>query len=203
VKYEDFLTHVVPYVEGCPDLVALDHIEKAAREFCGRTLCWNPEPRWFAADATLDQYPLDLTDDIELVKVLGVSVDGTEIKVETTVRGRSRRRNGDSGPFAYVEDRADIVLVPVPSGSTTEFIVDMAIKPALGTTEFPDELVEYVPDIAHGAIASLCRLPRKAWTDMALAGVEQGLFNNRILSVGLLVGNGSSNSSRRRAPQFI
>lgn len=200
--YDEFLTHVLPSVDGCPDATALDAIKKAGREFCARTMCWDSTPSPLVTTAGIDTYGLDLPDDAELVKLLEVVLNGTAIPVETINRGRSMRKRSLNACFAYVEDRADLVLAPAPT-LAGELWVQMAMKPALAAETFPDELVEYVTDIAHGAIASLCALPRKTWTDLKQSQLHAMLFNARVGVVAMKVANGHARSPAKRPHRFL
>lgn len=201
--WDEFYSHVLPWVEGCPDMVALDHIKKAAREFCARTNCWNREPETLLTTANVDVYPLDLDEGSELVKLMGLVIDGSEYETPTQIKGRLMRKRAQHGQFAYIEGKQDLVVYPAPNVDGLDIFMQMSIKPSLTAEEFDDELIEYVPDIAHGAIASLCTLPRKAWTSLDQAELHTGKFNSRITSVALATSNGNNNQSRRRNPGFL
>lgn len=197
MKFDDFLPHVLPSVAGCPDTLALDHILKAARTFCARTLVWNYSTPPFAAEVGQANYTLQIPEDQELVRLLLADVGGNEYATPDGPAGRRAARQL-CGNYVVMQGLRDFILSPAPSVDGVEVITDVAVKPTMATTDWPDDLTEYVVDIAAGAIATLCLLPRVEWTNEKLAGLQMGLFNNRISTVGLKVSRGLS-SGRKSA----
>lgn len=195
MTFDDFLTEVLPSVPGCPDQVAVNHIIKAARTFAGRTLAWNYSAPTIPAEAGKGDYTLQLGPEQELVRVLGVFVDDTEYACPKGVYGRreTRRSNGN---FCTMQGPFDFVLSPAPSVEGASIITDIAVKPTLTSTYWPDDLAEHVPDIAAGAIESLCLLPKMEWTNPALALAMGQKFTQRISVVGYKVSRGLSTSRK-------
>jgi hypothetical protein len=193
VTFDDFLPEVLPYVEGCPDAVAVNHIIKAARTFCARTLVWNydtEEPTLTVIGQTV--YPIDLDSDQERVKILSAWLDDAEIEVLDQSSGRRSQRRGACSSFIYAPNAIDLVLQPAPTADDQRIDLQLAVKPSLTATEWPDDLAEHVTDIAHGAISSLCMLPRVSWTNLVLAATERAMFKDRIGTVGFNVSRGFS-----------
>jgi len=202
VTFDDFLPHVLPSVEGCPDEVARDHVVKAAREFCGRTLVWNYATTPIAAEAGKANYTLQLAADRELVRVLMVDVDGVEYVVPNAVTGRAAQRRA-CGRVCIVQGPQDFTLVPAPDIEGTPIVTEIAVKPKLTSNYWPDDLAEHVSDIAHGAIATLCMLPRKEWTETSIAAAEQTMFSARISTVGAKISRGRGASRMPSRAGFL
>lgn len=202
MQWEDFLTHVLPYVQGCPDSVAVDHIRKAARIFCAKTLVWNYETDPVETDVGASDYVLQLGAGQDLVRLLAVSVDGREYTVPKAATGRRMRRQGDPSNIAFIRGPNEVVLNPAPWASGLKLLADVAVKPSLDAAEWPDDLAEHVTDIAHGAIATLCLLPRQDWTDANTAVTQQGLFNGRISTVAFKVMKGFGTGHQRARVEF-
>lgn len=203
MTFDEFLSHVLPSVAGCPDSVALDHIIKAARNFCARTLVWNEESEFPALTIIGESvYPLDMDEDQERVKLLAAWIDNVPVRVLDIATGISEsKRTG--GAFMYLANSLDLTIRPVPSIAGQAIVTHLALKPSLLAVNWPDELAEHVTDIAHGAIASLCRLPRQQWTDRATALDEEIQFNQRIGVVGFNVAAGFSASLPRPRVNFF
>ena len=189
--FDAFLTHVLPSVAGCPDALALDHILKAARTFCARTLVWNYSTPPFVAEVGKANYTLQIPKDQELVRLLLADVGGDEYATPDGTSGRRAARQL-SGNYVVMQGLRDFILSPAPSVAGIEVITDVAVKPTMQATDWPDDLGEYVTDIAAGAIATLCLLPRVEWSSKDLAGAQMALFNSRISTVGLKVSHGLS-----------
>lgn len=193
MTYDEFLTHVLPSVGGCPDQLALDHVLKAARTFCARTLVWNYAPPAIVVDVGQANYTLQIPEDQELVRLLFVEVGGTQYAVPDGPAGRRAARQA-RGHFCSMQGLRDFTLTPVPSIAGAEIITDLAVKPSMTSTAWPDDFAEYVSDIAAGAIATLCLLPRVEWTDAVLAQTQMTIFNARIGTIGMKVSKGLGNT---------
>ncbi len=195
MTFDDFLSSVLPSARGCPDEVALDHIVKAARAFCAGTLVWNYSTAPIVAAATVGKYTLQIGDEEELVRLIRLTFGGSEYPVASGAYGRAAAREqwGSSGVVTFGND---FTLTPIPSVDGTLIFTDVAVKPKLGAAYWPDDLGEFVPDIASGAISTLCALPRCEWTDQATAVAQGAAFRQRIAVVGIKVSKGFGASSR-------
>lgn len=195
MTFDDFLPHVLPSVPGCPNELALDHILKAARTFCARTLVWNFAAPTIIAQAGVSAYTLQLLPNQELVRVLLVEVDGEEYMLPSGPLGRQAARR-NRGYLCTMTGTQDFNLTPTPAVTGAKIITDIAVKPALTSTKWPDDFTEYVTDIAYGAIATLCLLPKLDWSDTKLAAEQAAMFNNRISVVAFKVSNGFGRARR-------
>lgn len=189
--WDDFLEHILPSVGGCPDHLAIDHTIKAAREFCSKTLAWNFEAREIPSARDVRLYTLQLGEDQELVRVLRLTVNGTQYEVPTGFKGRARDLGGYT---ATMVGGNDFVLDPAPNQDGLAILTDLAVRPTLAASQWPDDLSEYLTDIVAGAIATLCVLPNKDWTDLQVAAVNRAIFQDRINTVGLVVSRGRGRS---------
>lgn len=186
MTFDDFLSHVLPYVDGCPDVTAVDFVRKAAREFCSRTLVWNYEATPIVAQIGIQNYTLQLAPDRELVRLLRLDVDRTQYTVPNATDGRAAQRRGWSN-VAVMQGPQDFTITPAPSVEGQQIYTDLAVRPKLDSNYWPDDLGEHVTDIAHGAIAMLCLVPRKEWTDSGTAATQGAQFEDRMNVVGLKV----------------
>lgn len=201
MTWDDFLPHVLPYVVGCPEGLAIDHIIKSAREFCARTLVWQVEA---SATTVAGQaaYTIPLGANQELVRLLNVNVNGSDFAVPNLTTGRKLARAGVSGTATLVGPKS-ISLSPVPDVAGLVILVEAAVKPALALSAWPDDLIEHITDIAPGAIASLCLIPKQDWTDMNTASTQQAAFNTRISTVGHKVSKGHGRTRQAANITFI
>ncbi len=198
MDFSAFLPHVLQYTPGCPESLAIDHIRKAARMFCARTQCWNFEDRLLTGNGQ-DVYPLPVDDDIERVKLTALRVDGTTYTTVDATRGRSWGRDQNSSRFGFLSAPSEITVNPVPRSDDREIFMQLSVKPSLTSTEWPDELAEYIDDIAHGAVSSLAGIPKEAWTDRQVASDHYAMFMQRCSAVSINVARGYQ--SRRKCMQ--
>ncbi len=201
MTWDDFLPEVLPYVVGCGEALAINHIIKAAREFCAGTLVWQVEAQ-VATVAGQPTYTFPLATGLEVVRLLNVSVDGTDYLVPNRSNGRRLAR-------AFVSDVATlsgpkaITLSVAPSVAGKPILVECAVKPTLAAETWPDALAEHVTDIAPGAISSLCLLPKVDWTDPSTAAIQRVLFNDRKSTVGHKVSKGFGRSRQAAVVTYL
>ena len=148
-------------------------------------------------------YPVDVDDSQERVRMLKAWVGGVQTKVVDVQNGRNLVRALSSQSFVYMENALDLVVYPTPTVSGVEIITQLAVKPAMSATYWPDELDECVTDIAHGAVATLCMLPRQEWTNPALAATEQTMFQQRMGVVAFNTSRGFSGTPKRARVTFF
>lgn len=196
MTFDDFLTHVLPYVPGCPDAVAVDHVVKAARTFCARTLVWNYTTNKILSAAGIPDYTLQIDKGQELVRLLRAEVDGVKYETPTGPYGRGLARRS-VGNLCIMKGAQDFTLSPTPTLDGSEILTDIAVKPAFASTHWPDDFAEFVTDIAAGAVASLCLIQKQEWTDPSSASTYGGMFNARIGAVGMKVAKGLGTDQQR------
>lgn len=179
------LPHVLPYVAGCPDATAEMHLVLAARRFCTATMAWNYSTEPVESEAGVELYPLKIDAGQDLVRLLACDVNGSPYEVPSRMAGRSLQRN-KNGSNCVLVGNGDFRLVPAPHMNGWEIVTDVAVMPALiSPTDWPEELEEFVIDIADGAISTLCALPATTWRDPDTAAMKAARFADRINTVAL------------------
>jgi hypothetical protein len=198
MEWDEFLPHVLPSVKGCPDQIALDAIIRAARKFCRKTLVWNYPCDPVLTTNGLAAYVLQIGEGQELLKLLTVEVDEREHDVVEASFGRREARKSSCKRIAYIAGPQDVLLHPAPHADGLELVVDVAVMPALNAPEWPDDLAQYVEDIAHGAV-SILKLEGSTddWGDPDGAAVRETIFKDRMSTVGWQVSQGMGHRARR------
>lgn len=183
MKWSDFSPYVMPYVIGCPMPLMEAHVRDAAIEFMQETKCWvrtlDPELTGATAD-------VDLSPDSAMARIFdvhSVKVDGVETE------------------FTVSPDFTFVTIKPIrDAGIGVVSTVAQVLKD--DATQLPDEFKHYARHIAHGAIASIKRLPGQPFSSPDDA--DEMRFRARIrtesarLARGLVV-SGSS----RQMPSFL
>lgn len=202
MQWEEYLPHVLPSVHGCPDELAIDHVIKAARKFCAHTLVWQYDLEPILSDRGIGEYTLNIGPGEEIVRVLMIEVNGTPYEIPRGVVGRQLRRRG-SGNFATMRGLQDFDLSPAPHADNLSIVCDVAVKPRMVGSEWPDDLAEHVPDIAHGAIATLSMLDeRYTFFDLKKSETQLAQFNDRMTTVALKMERGYGSSRRPARVQW-
>lgn len=183
MKWSDFSPYVMPYVIGCPMPLMEAHVRDAAIEFMQETKCWvrtlDPELTGTTAD-------VDLSPDSALARIFdvhSVKVDGAETE------------------FTVSPDFTFVTIKPIrDAGIDVVATVAQVLKD--DATQLPDEFKHYARHIAHGAIASIKRLPGQPFSSPDDA--DEMRFRARIrteaarLARGLIASGGS-----RQMPSFL
>lgn len=194
MKWAQMLPHVLTHAVGCPDALAIDHLIKAARSFCSKTLVWNYTSPPIAATAGLALYTLQIGQGEELVRLLACEVNEAPYEVPSGASGRRMQRR-KSGSTCVLVGNNDFTLEPAPYMDGHEIITDVAVKPAFeNPAEWPDDLEEFIADIAAGAISTLCALPGVTWAAEKTAGEQAARFADRISTVAFKVSKGFGRS---------
>lgn len=199
----DFYPYVMPSVIGAPTPVIDHHIRQAAIEFCRRTLCYARTMDPITANGVDTKFDLDIPTGTEVIKIMGVAVDGRPWTVVDSQRGIELVRNDSYQDFAFTEDRSTIDVYPLQAVDI-EILVDVALVPTFTATTIDSNAVSrYMQDIAHGALASLQRMPKADWSDVGHAKLNQDMFNARCSTVAMVISRGQANAKLRGFKTFV
>lgn len=203
MEWEAFLPHVLPDAKGCPDGEAVYAVIQAAREFCEKTLAWSFECDPILSGAGVKEYVLQLDAGQDLVRVLNVAVGGCDYDVMRGARARSMVRNGHGCKFAYMNGPLSFFLHPTPGIDGIAIVTDIAVKPSLNAEEWPDDLAEYVSDVALGAVARLLNTQGEDWSNPGFGMTKLGEFQDRMNIVKREVERGYSRAARPAVSSWL
>lgn len=177
MNFEAFHPFVLPYVGSCPTQTVDHHLRQAAIEFCSRALVWVERLDTLIGEPQRFEFTLPLDDQVELVKLMRVQLDGRDAEViGGGPGGVERRRIYVTSPTAWLADRRTLRVEPAPADGQG-IDVWAALKPSQGAFSFPDEVfAHHAQHIAHGALGSLFRIPAQTWTELGLAEYHEGRF---------------------------
>lgn len=164
VALTEFLPHVLPQVPGCADILAVHAIREAAIEFCERSLAAREEQA--AQTLTAADLPLDVAvpTGARLVKVLAVTLDGSELDVAAW-----RQPNP-----------TQLTLISPPSASFT-LALTVAYAPLRNASSVDDWLYQHYADgIAAGALARLMSMAAMPFANPELAMFKRAAFLSAI-----------------------
>lgn len=201
MEWEDALKHVLPYTPGAPQSIVVDHLRKAARIFAAKSGVWTRESAVMRTVANRRTYPLDISKpDEELVRIKDVSIGTEPFDVLDDISGRAGVRRESSKRFLYVPvGREDVIVNPAPNVPNEAINITLVLKPGVDAPSVPAELEDFMEDISHGAIASLCSLPEKTapWADDKQVTLHATIFAKRISSAMMQASAGYGGRKRR------
>lgn len=200
MQWSDFGPHVHPYVIGCPEPVMIHHVRLAAIEFCKKTLCWTKRLDTLQCTGTAD-VEVDPGGDLQIVKIKYAFVGDRPFEAVTPQYGITATQLQSQDEFVFTEDGKTIYINPIQL-TGTPVLVSASLAPARTAKTLSNELDEYVEDIAHGAIASIMRLPAQTFTSNDHP-IHETIFRERIKSIAAKVGIGMASVKQRRRRSFI
>lgn len=185
MTFESLYPFVLPYVGRCP-LQTVDHaLRQAAIELCGIAHhLWVEKLDTLLAEPYVTEYALPLDDQVALVKLLRVTVDGRDVTViGGGPDGIERRRTYVTEPTAWLIDRQTLNVVPVMADGTP-IEVYVGLKPSQKAFTLPDWLGEHhAMTLSRGALGQLYAIPAQPWTDLTLADFQRREFLAEAASV--------------------
>lgn len=200
ISFDEFLTEVLPDVNGCPDPSAINAVRNAAIEFCTRGNVWKVEMEIFQTESGVIAYDLDSpVNGARIIQVMAAFLDGMEIKPRTEDSldaGMPGWRTIAGKPTFFFQPTPELIsLASVPDGTyTVSGIVALCpTRKAGGIERFIYE--QYLDVIASGAKARLMMMPGVPWSNPELAAFHDAQFNT-----GVAAGNVEAARGFSRAP---
>jgi hypothetical protein len=203
MKWPDFGPYVLPYVFGCPEPTMEQHVRLAAIEFFRRTLSWRVTLDASVTDGASHEVVLDTPSQSQVIKIKSVSLDGRDLPLVETQHGLDLSRTDSMGDYAFTLDGRTLLVYPLQAAGA-EVRADVALAPSIASTSIPDApVLPHVQAIAHGAIASIKRLPSVELQDPQGAMMQQALFEARITAVAAKHGRGALAAKMRSRATFL
>lgn len=218
--YEQLVSEVLPYVHGCPELLAVNHIRRAAIDFCERSSAYQVELDVLSIDAGTYEYALEAPASTTVDKIMWVTYEGQLLDPASAQLIESRhpkwRTSSVYGtPASFIQQRDSVIwIAPIPAVSApNSVVVRAALRPTRKSTSCDTQVMdEYFETILAGALARLLRIPGWAWTDVAASNDQLSIFleginyakergasaNTNIIRKTKYGGIGANNRKKRR-----
>lgn len=181
VNYSVFLSEVLPFVQGCPDPIAINAVRNSAIEFCASTMYWQETQDVVTLQASDFPYDMPAPTGARVIQPLSVIVNGVPIDPKTIdlLDGTSPNwRTAVAGtPGNYFQPNPDqLTLVPEVQ-DTVDLILRVAYCPLRNSTTIEGWVYQnYLEGIAAGALARLMAIPSQSWSNATLAQYYLKLF---------------------------
>jgi len=189
MQWSEFGPYVHPFVIGCPEPVMIHHARLATIEWCRKTQCWVDWLDDLRTDGITNQIEIDPSANRLANKVKTVMVGGQKWGLKDAEYGIALSQHETQDRFCYTDDGKVLHVYPLqPAGLPVR--IRASLTPTIKASAFDDALLDHLPDIAEGAIASIQRLPKQAFTDPADSAVHEANFRNRIKTIAAKVSRG-------------
>lgn len=202
MQLSEFHPYVMPYAMGCPVPTMEHHVRLAAIDFCRRTGVMVKALDAVQTDGLSNEVSPLPDAGLQIVRLLSVSVDGVQFRSVSATHGLDLLDNDNTGEFAFTRDNATVFINPLQI-SGLDVDVEAMLAPSLSATALPDELLAYVPDIAHGAIASLLMVPGQDFTNPDYAARSLDTFLKRAGTVAAMSSRGRTTAKMRSFATFL
>lgn len=201
----DIAKYVRPDVAGCPDILILDAILRAGKELCKKT----KEVKQTISIVTVAgvaNYSINTVTDTlpdEILSVNRTEFDHLTASSFKEFDDEGLNRLSGTPMFYYMEGENQLVLGMIPNA--VEILeVTIKIRPTEDATTLPDELVtRYKDQIASKAKATLMLMKNQVWSDLELASIHEGLFNDAVADINWRNAKGKSRKPLRTRPSFF
>jgi len=198
VNLSAMLPEVRPSVSGCPEPVMINAIRNAAIKLCELSFFWETQVDPLVMLAGIAEYEIDQPMGQRIIRInkaigsRGVLAFRTEADMDA-VNPLWRDRSGDGVSAPVMVNPRLIRMYPVPLSGGEQIDLRAIVKPS----PISDVIEDYVYDdfytgIAAGAIASLCAMPGKEWTNFDLVAYYKKIFNDDVFTAKARVAKGYS-----------
>lgn len=211
IRYEEILPEVIPYVQECPEVVAVNAIRNAVIEFCDKSLWLLHEHDPISLNAYQGLYELSLPDDTMSARIL----DAWFRNLPMAPRGEDdlKRiypfswRKMEGRPQFYTQlDPGEVYFVPMPIVDYEDAVhMIVALKPTRNSVSCDDTLYErWAEKIGYGARARIHEIPGQTFSDPALALLNRARFSSAIGEAKVERNRGMTRINQRiRAPRLV
>lgn len=208
--FTDFLTHVLPMVDGCPRNVVISAIRESAIEFCKRSLFDEVDLIPVSLIAGVAEYPLFIDPDrrvaqIKTIRGAGIPLGPVEETYMDAVLPGWQTESGNSPSHYLVLNPGTIRLYPSPSENVSQFITGrVALIPTRDAVNISERVYdEYYEGIVGGALARLMMMKGKSWYAPNDAAVHNKKLNDAISDARIAILKGHSTASLSVHPRTL
>ncbi len=211
VDYEVFLDEVLPYVNHCSEIAAINAIRNACIQFCEESTYLRDTPDGETLVVNQGEYELDYPSKYEVSRIIAANHGYHKLKpaneeVLTHMYGADWRTVKGGPGFYTFEDPCTITIVPMPCVLSDDPLkYTLALKPSRSSTAIDRQIWErWAEVISHGARARLYETPGQPYYDPEAALRYRKWFESGIGEAKQEANRGRTNMSMSvRMPKFV
>ena len=177
--HDVFYPLILAEAPGCPLMTVKTMINRAAAEFCDKSLAWQSDLDPIPLVSNVSEYALTLPADSQLVVIREgeIKLNGKRLTAIHTPEAIDPAVTGTPSHYAQ-RTFTEVLLYPKPVDvSGLLLTVRAVLKPTLTAATLPDVIANrYYEAITEGAKAFLKRMPNQPWSDPAGAATAYQLF---------------------------
>jgi hypothetical protein len=202
--FDALFPHVMPYAPGCPEPTAMQHLRNAAAELCETSRLWRSTDDFDVTEG--EQSILVAPSGADIFEIEYASIDGQKLRPVSRAwldEQLPQWRTLTGTPPKYItQDEPDTVRL-VPSGAG-RLSLEYYLTISDDAEQLPDFIVDkYARAVADGALAMILLLPKKSFTDPAMAAVFQSRWDSVLGKSGRANLKGQQRAPVRTRAQFF
>lgn len=188
--WNDFISLVAVDVPGCPPLVMREALKESVASFCDQSACWAEDLDPISLAEGVRDYDLQPSTGARVLVLQAVKYKGlpllpfTDQDMDVDLKTWLTSPSGSPSTYQLVQDddAQMLRLFPTPSADEDDALdVRVTLKPASDAETLPEWFYEeWRSALASGALAILCAVPAKAWSNSELAVYHRRLFHQGI-----------------------
>lgn len=206
--WDFFFPDVLPDVLGCPEPTVERAIQNAARDFCERSRIWRDDLPQILTAGLQAIYPIAYPEESEGVELIGATLDGVDIKLETADDNKpSQRRSpvATGTERVLTQDLVSVQLMPTPAADAIGrvLILTAILKPGEFASGLPDRFADkHRLAISNGALAKLLVANKAPWANPQLAKIKGDEFEAAIKRASSKAWKGNTNVPKRTITHY-
>lgn len=175
VRLEDYLSEIMMELAGCPNVIALQALRKAVRDFQTETEIWNQDITVDLVSGTL-KYKLQPSYEASVLRVFKVTLDGTILQPEDYELNFDQITDTDYREF-------ELELINDPLKTVTDgLVVNVILCSFIKAIDIPEYFFDRWGDaIMAKAKSDLMMQPKKPYGDRQLALKYLGDYKNYVV----------------------
>ena len=191
-QYEDFFPNILTEAPGAAEVVVANAVRNACIEFCEKSLILQRDHDPVSLKKGVVDYDLEPPRGYIVVKVMKAWLEDAQLDPlapdfvrEASVYNRlfSSYQDKSSTPRVYLQkdERSVSVWNPPEKDYPNGLTMRVALKPTRASESIENVILEdYAEAIASGALSRLMMSVGKPYTNVEMAGVHKGLFQQAI-----------------------
>jgi hypothetical protein len=199
-----YLSKIMPFAPGCPEITAFEHIVSAAQDFCERTKLWREHDEFSVTPSGCEAICVPVG--AVLIEIERARVDSYLLEPIALHDLEARHPNWhDFTPGAgHWITQTSLDTMRIVPGTTGRFSMDLILKPADNVDQLPDFLAtHYRGIIAEGALARILMLPSQKFADPSRAQYYQAKFDKSVDGLMHKSTKGQQNAPLRVKAHFM
>ncbi len=203
IAMREVIPEFLPYVEGCPNPLAIRQLRNTLMDFCRQTECWRYRDDYVTVIKGRGEVELTLPEHSRVIKVHSLTFDGHRLNPASEAvldQQVDNWRQAVGTPVAfYQQSGSQLYLYPKPAATSTGRLqASLILAPTRTATEVDENLLEnWLEGLIGGVLYRLRMMPGQLWTDPEAAAIDLADYQQAVAQALRVSRNDHYNKSAR------